>query len=88
VEPIRFFTTEEVNRLSSAQGDQPGQPGGQRELWKYLGLGIQLALTVAAFAWLGKWLQERFGWPEWSHTAIALFGIAAGLYFFVKESQR
>jgi uncharacterized membrane protein YfcA len=66
--------------------EKPPRP--PENAWKYLGLGAQLALTVAVFAWGGKWLQERFGWPEWSRTAMAMFGIAAGLYYFVKESQR
>lgn len=56
--------------------------------WKLLGLGLQLALTVAVFAWLGKWLQGRYGWPDWTTIAFASFGIAVGLYYFVKETQR
>ena len=66
-----------------------GKPGkNEIGAWKLLGLGLQLGLTVALFAWAGKWLQGRYGWPDWTVVVFASVGVVAGLYYFVKETLR
>jgi len=59
-----------------------GDPG----IWRFFGMGIQLALTVAAFAALGWWLDGKFGWTPWGLLGFSLFGVAAGMYQFLKAS--
>ena len=58
-----------------------------RDLWRLLGLGVQLTVTVAVFAALGNWLDKKYGWT-WGSIGFGLFGVAVGLYAFVRESLR
>ncbi|MGD0088735.1 MAG: AtpZ/AtpI family protein, partial [Planctomycetota bacterium] len=62
-------------------------PAGSQELWKYLGLGMQLALTVALFVWLGWWLDQHYGWSPWGTSVLGFLGVAAGLYHFLKDAM-
>jgi ATP synthase protein I len=50
----------------------------------YLTLGIQLAVTVAAFAFLGIWLDKKFDSSPWFTIGCSFFGVFAGLYNFIK----
>ena len=61
---------------------------GNQDLWRLLGLGVQLTVTVGLFVALGWWLEQRYSWPSWSRTAISLLGVAVALYHFVKEALR
>jgi len=45
-----------------------------REAAPYIGLGIQLALVVVVFYYIGKWFDGKFGTAPW----MSLAGIAAG----------
>jgi len=69
-------------------GKPPKKPDDNADLWKLLGSGMQLAATVALFAALGWWLEQKFRWPDWSHLAIGMFGVVLGLYHFVKDALR
>jgi hypothetical protein len=66
----------------------PPKNGGNQDLWRLLGLGLQLAVTVALFGALGWWLEQSYGWPTWSRLAISLAGIGIALYQFVKDTNR
>jgi hypothetical protein len=70
------------------EDDKKKVASDNKDLWRLLGLGIQLAVTVGLFVALGWWLEEKHGWPSWSRIAISTFGIVVGLYHFVKESSR
>jgi ATP synthase protein I len=50
----------------------------------YLGLGLQLAVTVAAMAFLGIWLDKKFDSSPWLTIILSFFGVFAGLYNFIK----
>ena len=83
--------TEQRQKSSQGAPDKPRPPGqsnGTQDLWHYIGLGTQLALTVLLFVGIGYWLDERFGWSPWGIISFGLFGIAAGLYHFVKDALR
>jgi ATP synthase protein I len=64
-----------------------GATGGQ-DLWKYVGLGTQLAVTVILFVGIGWWLDQRYGWSPWGTLSLGMLGLAAGLYHFVKDALR
>ncbi len=51
-----------------------------------LGLGLQLALTVALFTAIGWWADKHWGWAPWGQQGLGFLGIVVGLYFFVKEA--
>ncbi|MDP4221054.1 MAG: AtpZ/AtpI family protein [Bacteroidota bacterium] len=48
----------------------------------YLSLGIQMALTIAAFAGLGWWLDKENGTSMWIGICSG-FGAVAGLGYFL-----
>ncbi|MCY3024242.1 MAG: AtpZ/AtpI family protein [Planctomycetota bacterium] len=68
--------------------DDAGNGSGNRDLWRYLGLGTQLAVTVAVFVGLGWWLDQRYGWTPWGILTLGTLGVAAGLYHFLKETMK
>jgi ATP synthase protein I len=47
---------------------------------EYAGLGLQLGMTFALFAFLGWWLDERLGTSPWLLILLVFVGGAAGLY--------
>ena len=50
----------------------------------YLGLGLQLAITVAVMVFLGLWLDDKFdASPLWTIVCSSL-GVFAALYNFIK----
>lgn len=51
----------------------------------YIGLGLQLALTVAAMAFLGIWLDGKFSTSPWLTIIFSFLGVFAALYNFIKE---
>ena len=48
----------------------------------YLTLGIQMALTIAAFSGLGWWLDKQYGTSFWIGICSG-FGAVAGLGYFL-----
>ncbi|OGU29690.1 MAG: hypothetical protein A2057_17530 [Ignavibacteria bacterium GWA2_35_9] len=51
----------------------------------YLGLGLQLAVTVAAMAFLGIWLDGKFNSSPWLTIVFSFLGVFAALYNFIKQ---
>ncbi len=50
----------------------------------YLGLGVQLAVTVAAMSFLGIWLDGEFNTSPWLTIVCSFLGIFAALFNFIK----
>lgn len=46
----------------------------------YAGAGLQLALTLVAFMFLGIWLDKRLGSSPWFVLICVFVGAAAGFY--------
>jgi F0F1-type ATP synthase assembly protein I len=56
-----------------------------REIAPYSGLGLQLAVTVVLFWFIGKMIDEHYGTqPLWMIVG-AMVGIAVGMYNFIKS---
>jgi F0F1-type ATP synthase assembly protein I len=56
-----------------------------REIAPYSGLGLQLAVTVVLFWFIGKMIDEHYGTqPLWMIVG-AMIGIAVGMYNFIKS---
>ena len=51
----------------------------------YIGLGLQLALTVVVMAFLGIWLDGKFNSSPWLTIIFSFLGVFAALYNFIKE---
>jgi ATP synthase protein I len=62
--------------------------GGGQDLWKFVGAGTQLTVTVLLFVGLGYWLDQRYGWSPWGILSFGMLGVAAGLYHFVKDALK
>jgi ATP synthase protein I len=71
----------EKNNNKSENGSGPG--------WvNYLGLGMQLAVTVTAMAFLGIWLDKKFNTQPVLTIVCSFFGITAGMYNFIKTALK
>ncbi len=56
-----------------------------REIAPYSGLGLQLAVTVVLFWFIGKMIDEHYGTqPLWMIVG-AMVGIVVGMYNFIKS---
>lgn len=55
-----------------------------RNFGPYLGLGLQLAVTVGVMVFIGYWLDEKFDTSPILIIAFSFLGIFAALYNFIK----
>ncbi len=56
-----------------------------REIAPYSGLGLQLAVTVVIFWFIGRLIDEHYGTaPLWMIVG-AMLGIVVGMYNFIKS---
>jgi len=56
-----------------------------REVGPYLGLGIQLAVTVTVMVFIGIWLDGQFETKPVLTIIFAFLGIFVGMYTFIKS---
>ena len=64
--------------------DLKNTSGIYKEVGPYLGMGFQLAVTVVAMVFIGRWLDNKTG-NEALYTLIFSFmGVGIGLYNFIK----
>lgn len=53
-----------------------------------MGMGIQLIITILAFAALGWWLDGRFDTKPWLLLAGLVFGATGGMISFIRTALR
>ncbi len=65
-----------------------GRPGGWlgRDVGPFLTIGLQLAISVVAFFFVGYWLDGKLGTSPWCSLVGAFLGVAGGLVKFLKEA--
>ena len=64
--------------------DDSGIAKSLRDVGPYLGLGLQLAVTIVAFVLIGSWFDKKFS-QNYIFTLIAgLLGIGIGLYNLIR----
>ncbi len=56
-----------------------------KDVGPYIGLGLQLAVTVTAMVFLGIWLDNKFETQPILTVVLSFFGVFAGLYTFIKS---
>ena len=61
-------------------------PSGGAAFGPYLTLGLQLAVTVVVFFFLGRWLDGKFGTDPWLMLAGLAVGVAGGLAAFLLKA--
>ncbi|MBI4534767.1 MAG: AtpZ/AtpI family protein [Ignavibacteriae bacterium] len=67
----------------------PGKkPAGviQRQVGSFLTLGLQLALSVVFFFFVGYWLDGKLGTSPWGSIIGAVVGVTGGLIKFLKDA--
>ena len=52
---------------------------------EYAGAGLQLALTLVAFMFLGIWLDKRLGSTPWFVIICVFVGAGAGFYSIYRK---
>ena len=67
---------------SGPTGGRPGarNPSKPASGAEYAGAGLQLAMTLVAFMFLGIWLDKHFGSSPWFVLIWVFVGFAAGFY--------
>jgi F0F1-type ATP synthase assembly protein I len=55
---------------------------------QFLTLGIQLALAVLVFFFLGRWLDEKFATTPWLMITGLFVGVTGGLISFLRSAMR
>jgi F0F1-type ATP synthase assembly protein I len=65
---------------------QNSQKKPQIDYLRYSGLAFQLVVLILAGAWLGDWLDGRFGTqqPYWT-AAFSLLGVLIGMYQLYRD---
>ena len=53
---------------------------------RHSGIGLELAGAIAGFAFVGYWIDGRFGTTPWGMLCGVVIGLVGGLYNLVRES--
>lgn len=53
---------------------------------RHSGVGLELAGATAGLAFVGYWIDGRFGTQPWGILGGVILGLAGGLYNMVRES--
>ena len=56
-------------------------PGGM----KYAGLGVQLAVSLLVFVWLGQWADRHFGTGGLLTVIFAFAGFTGTMYWLIRS---
>ena len=57
----------------------------EKSPWALAGVGLQFAVTTAIFAFVGVYLDGRFGWTPWATIGMSVVGFVGGLYVLIKR---
>lgn len=57
-----------------------------RDFGPFLTLGLQLAISVVVFFFIGYWMDGKFGTSPWCTICGAFLGAAGGLFKFLREA--
>ena len=53
---------------------------------RYSGVGLELAGATAGLAFIGYWIDRKFGTEPWGILGGVVIGLVGGLYNLVRES--
>ncbi len=69
-----------------SQGGMPKNPA--KDFGPFLTMGLQLAISVVVFFFIGYWLDGKFGTSPWLTIAGSVLGATGGLIKFLREATR
>ena len=55
---------------------------------KYAGLGVQLAVSVLVFVWIGQWLDRKLGTGGLVTVIAAFLGFGGTMYWLIRSLTR
>ncbi len=61
------------------------EEGGGTSAGSYLGLGLQFALSIVVFVYLGQWLDRRLGTEPWMLLSGLLLGAGGSFYSIYRK---
>jgi F0F1-type ATP synthase assembly protein I len=70
--------------LPSKPVKDSGFTNSLREVGPYLGLGLQLAITIVVMVLIGDWLDKRFNQKYIFTLIFGILGIGVGIYNLIK----
>lgn len=70
--------------MSSKPFKDQGFANSLRDVGPYLGLGLQLAVTIVAMVLIGDWIDSKLGYKYIFTLIFGILGIAIGMYNLIK----
>lgn len=55
---------------------------------RYAGLGVQLAVSLLIFVWIGQWADRRFGTGGLLTVVFAFLGFGGTMYWLIRSLSR
>jgi hypothetical protein len=55
---------------------------------RYAGLGVQLAVSLLLFVWLGQWLDRRLGTGGVLTVVFAFLGFGGTMYWLIRSLSK
>jgi F0F1-type ATP synthase assembly protein I len=85
--PARAVMNRSVRNSAPAamtQKDEKDSESAIQAIAPYMSLGIQLALSVVVFFFIGRWLDSMLKTDPWCAVGGAVLGAGGGLYKFIR----
>ena len=60
-------------------------PGNRGTGMRYAGLGVQLAVSLLAFVWVGQWADRRFATGGLLTVIFAFVGFGGTMYWLIRS---
>ncbi len=73
-----------MNKTKQKPEDNASFAKSLRDVGPYLGLGLQLAVTIVVMVLLGSWLDKKFNLNYILTLVFGLFGIGIGMYNLIR----
>ena len=55
---------------------------------RYAGLGVQMAVSLLLFVWIGQWADRRFGTGGFLTVLSAFIGFAGTMYWLIRSLRQ
>lgn len=72
--------TDESGRRPGGARQRDEEHGGSTSAGTFAGLGLQLAIAILLFLYLGQWLDRKLGTSPWLLILGVFVGAGAGFY--------
>jgi F0F1-type ATP synthase assembly protein I len=68
---------------------QKKQQANTNTILRFSGMAFQMALTIGAAIWLGRYIDQRLQFNKpWATLGLALVGVILALYNVIKDLNR